>query len=276
MALNAGNRLGPYTIKSPLGKGGMGEVYLAVDTRLERDVAIKVLPDNLSSDPNALKRFQGEAKVLASLSHRNIVSIFDVGSEDGNAFVVMELLSGETLRSRLSKGVPSWQKAVEIAVVVAEGLAAAHSNHIGLLDWSKDEVQKGLELSEQNKVEAFRTEGIIALITGRYDEAVRKLEEVQRISDKPISDTYLGLAYFYNGDKQKAIDTMKALAKSSSASASSRAQAALASFYAASKRKNEAQELVTSVITKKYLDHHVAYSLGVAYANLGQTDEALD
>lgn len=152
---------------------------------------------------------------------------------------------------------------------------AAAFYHLGLLDWSKDEVQKGLELSGQNKVEALRTQGIIALIDAQYEEAVRKLEEVQRISDKPISDTYLGLAYYYNGDKQKAINTLKTVAESASASASSRAKASLASFYAAAGRENEAEELVKSVVTKDYADHHVAYSLGVAYAYLGQKEKAL-
>ena len=129
MPLKAGTQLGPYTIRSPLGKGGMGEVYRAIDTRLEREVAIKVLPDNLSSDPNALKRFQVEAKALAALSHANIVSIFDVGTDQDISFVVMELLSGETLRARLTR-VVSWQKAIEISISVAEGLAAAHSKGV--------------------------------------------------------------------------------------------------------------------------------------------------
>jgi serine/threonine protein kinase/lipopolysaccharide biosynthesis regulator YciM len=154
-------------------------------------------------------------------------------------------------------------------------IAAAYY-HLGLLDLSSQEIQKGLDISETNKVEALRTQGIVALLSGNYPEAVRKLEEVQRISDKPISDTYLGLAYYYNHEEQKAIDTLKELAFSASASASSRAKAALASFYAASERNNEAQEVITSVISANYVDHHVAYSLGAAFAQLGQNDKAVD
>jgi serine/threonine protein kinase/Tfp pilus assembly protein PilF len=154
-------------------------------------------------------------------------------------------------------------------------IAAAYY-HLGLLDLSSQEIQQGLNISETNKAEALRTQGILALMNGNYAEAVRKLEEVQRISDKPISDSYLGLAYYYNHEEQKAIDTLKTLASSSSASASSRAKATLASFYAASGRKKEAQESIASVISTNYVDHHVAYSLGTAFAQLGQKDTALD
>src|SRR5262245_66404635 len=104
MTLVAGTRLGLYEILSPLGAGGMGEVYRARDHRLERDVAIKVLPTHLGSDPSALSRFQREAKTVAALSHPNILSIFDVGSQDGMSYAVMELLEGETLRSKLEEG----------------------------------------------------------------------------------------------------------------------------------------------------------------------------
>jgi adenylate cyclase len=153
---------------------------------------------------------------------------------------------------------------------------AAAFYHLGLLDWSAEEIKKGLDISETNKVEALRSQGIVALLNRDYPEAVRKLEEVQRISDKPISDTYLGLAYYYNGEKQKANDTLKELEASPSASASARAKAALASFYAASQQTKEAQKFIASVTSANYVDHHVAYSLGVAFAQLGQKEKALD
>jgi tetratricopeptide (TPR) repeat protein len=183
------------------------------------------------------------------------------------------------------KGDFNWQKTIQESKKALElnsnldlphyFIAAAYY-HLGLLDLSSLEVQKGLDISETNKVEALRTQGILALFNGNYPEAIRKLEEVQRISDKPISDTYLGLAYYYNHEEQKAIDTLKALASSASASASSRAKATLASFYAASEQKKEAQDLIASVISTNYVDHHVAYSLGTAFAQLGQKDKALD
>src|SRR3989454_70925 len=120
MPLAAGFRLGPYEVVAPLGAGGMGEVYRARDTRLERDVAIKVLPEHLAKDPQALARFEREAKSVAALSHPNILALYDVGNEQGVSFVVTELLEGETLRSRLARSEIPWRKAVEIAVAVAD------------------------------------------------------------------------------------------------------------------------------------------------------------
>src|ERR1700693_2398686 len=104
MALTSGTKLGPYEIQSPLGPGGMGEVYRARDTRLERSVAIKILPSHLSSNPEAKQRFEREARAISSLNHPNICTLHDVGHQDGVDFLVMELLEGETLADRLMKG----------------------------------------------------------------------------------------------------------------------------------------------------------------------------
>src|SRR5216684_2406950 len=104
MRLNAGMKLAHYQILAPLGAGGMGEVYRARDGRLDRDVAIKVLPERLADTAEALARFQREAKALAAFSHPNLVAIFDVGTDNGICFAVMEFLSGETLRERLGRG----------------------------------------------------------------------------------------------------------------------------------------------------------------------------
>ena len=129
MPLAAGQRLGPYEILSPLGAGGMGEVYRARDPRLERDVAIKVLPEHFD-DADSLSRFQTEAKAVAALSHPNIVSIFDTGQHEDQLYVVTELLEGETMRARLRNGPFGMRKAVEHAARVAQGLAAAHEKGI--------------------------------------------------------------------------------------------------------------------------------------------------
>jgi Tol biopolymer transport system component len=130
MPLSPGDRLGPYEIVSPLGQGGMGIVLRARDTKLERDVAIKVLPRNLAEDPDALGRFEREAKAVAALSHPNILAIHDFGREEGTLYAAMELLEGETLRQRLQEGALPPRKAVEIAVEIASGLAAAHDRGI--------------------------------------------------------------------------------------------------------------------------------------------------
>src|SRR5271170_3593056 len=101
MALTSGTKLGPYEIQSPLGAGGMGEVYRARDARLNRDVAIKILPASFSADPDRLQRFAQEARAAAALNHANILAIYDIGDDRGAPYVVSELLEGETLRDRL-------------------------------------------------------------------------------------------------------------------------------------------------------------------------------
>ncbi len=130
MTLAAGTKLGPYEILSPIGAGGMGEVYRARDTRLDRDVAVKVLPESLASDRDALSRFEREAKAVAALNHPNILSLHDFGKEGNVAYAVMELLEGESLRQRLDGGAIPRRRAVEIAVQIAKGLAAAHEKGV--------------------------------------------------------------------------------------------------------------------------------------------------
>src|SRR5580704_14458523 len=114
MPLAPGVRLGPYEVLSPLGAGGMGEVYRARDARLGRDVAIKILPERLAGDPKSLARFEREARAVAALSHPHILAIHDFGEDRGIRFSVTELLDGETLRERLDRERPAWRKAVEI------------------------------------------------------------------------------------------------------------------------------------------------------------------
>src|SRR5450755_629383 len=104
MAFSAGARLGSFEILSPIGAGGMGEVYRARDTKLDRDVAVKVLPESVAADPETLARFEREAKAVAALSHPNILAIHDFGNQSGIAYAVMELLEGETLRGKLEAG----------------------------------------------------------------------------------------------------------------------------------------------------------------------------
>jgi eukaryotic-like serine/threonine-protein kinase len=130
MSLAAGSRLGPYEIVAPLGAGGMGEVYRARDTRLGREVAVKVLPPGFSEDADRLRRFEQEARAASALNHPNILTVHDVGTQDGAPYVVSELLEGETLRERLSSGALSSRRAVDYATQIARGLAAAHEKGI--------------------------------------------------------------------------------------------------------------------------------------------------
>jgi eukaryotic-like serine/threonine-protein kinase len=140
MALQQGSKLGPYEILSPLGAGGMGAVYKARDTRLGRDVAVKVLPDHLVSDPDALARFQTEARAVASLSHPNVLGIFDFGQVNSTVYAVMELLEGETLREKMRVGALPLRRTLDFASQIAHGLAAAHSKGIVHRDLKPDNV----------------------------------------------------------------------------------------------------------------------------------------
>ena len=130
MTLATGVRLGPYEIVAPIGAGGMGEVYRARDTRLGRDVAVKVLPSALATDPDRLRRFELEARAVAALTHPNIVALHDVGTYDGAPFLVSELLEGETLADALRGGALSIGKAIDVGIQIARGLAAAHARNI--------------------------------------------------------------------------------------------------------------------------------------------------
>src|ERR1700675_3723734 len=130
MNLPSGTKLGPYEVVSMLGAGGMGEVYRARDSRLKREVAIKVLPQALSQDADRLRRFEQEALATAALNHPNILAVFDIGTGEGRPYVVSELLEGDTLRERLRSGAIQVRKALDFAMQMARGLAAAHEKGI--------------------------------------------------------------------------------------------------------------------------------------------------
>jgi eukaryotic-like serine/threonine-protein kinase len=130
MTLSAGTRLGPYEILAPIGAGGMGEVYRAKDTRLDRSVAVKILPSHLSADPDARQRFDREARSISSLNHPNICTLHDVGHQDGVNFLVMELLEGETLADRLAKGPLPTELVLKYSIEICEGLERAHKSGV--------------------------------------------------------------------------------------------------------------------------------------------------
>src|SRR5437667_3863324 len=126
MALTSGTKLGPYEIVAPLGAGGMGEVYRARDTRLDRTIAIKVLASHLSSSPELKQRFEREAKAISALNHPHICGLYDVGSQDGTDYLVMEFLEGETLAERLRQGALPLKETLKVGMEVSQALEIAH------------------------------------------------------------------------------------------------------------------------------------------------------
>jgi serine/threonine protein kinase/Flp pilus assembly protein TadD len=181
MPLSADTSLGRYKIISPLGAGGMGEVYRAEDTVLNRQVAIKVLPQHLTNNAEALKRFQKEAKALAALTHSNILTIHDFVSDNGLSFVVMELLEGETLRARMNTSQLSWQKTVEIGVAIAEGLAAAHSKGVVHRDLKPENIL----LTSKGAVKILDF-GLARFKSHQIEEELTNLETISRATESGI------------------------------------------------------------------------------------------
>src|SRR5438105_2671095 len=191
MPLPPGTPLGPYEVRELLGKGGMGEVYRARDRRLDRDVAIKVISDAIAQDSSARMRFEREAKAIAALSHPNILSIFDFSKDQDHWYAVTELLEGETLRARISRGKLGWREAVDIARDVTAGLGAAHergivhrdlkpenvfitqSGTIKILDFGLAVVKKPPTVDDKTEVLATKAGQIVGTITCMAPEQIR-------------------------------------------------------------------------------------------------------
>ncbi len=140
MTIAAGTKLGRYEIRSKIGAGGMGEVYRARDEKLNRDVAIKLLPPDFSEDADRLYRFEQEAQAAGALNHPNILAVYDVGVHDRAPYVVAELLDGETLRDLLDQRQPATRKSIDYAIQLAHGLAAAHDKGIVHRDIKPDNI----------------------------------------------------------------------------------------------------------------------------------------
>jgi serine/threonine protein kinase len=178
MALEAGSKLGPYEIVAPLGAGGMGEVYRAKDPRLSREVAIKVLPAAVSQDAEAVKRLELEARTAGNLNHPNIVAVFDTGSQDGVAYVVTELLEGVTLRARLKDDPLPERKAVEFALEIARGLAAAHEK--GIIH--RDLKPENIFVTKDGRVKILDF-GLAKIQKARAGEATESI-----VADSPVTE----------------------------------------------------------------------------------------
>jgi Tol biopolymer transport system component len=179
MALVAGSRLGPYEVLSPIGAGGMGEVYRARDPRLGREVALKVLPADHASDPERLRRFEQEARAVAALNHPHILAVFDVGSEGGVAYIVFELLEGQTLRRRLERGPLPARKAADYAVQICRGLSAAHARGIV----HRDLKPENLFLTQEGQVKILD----FGLATLRPPQAAERIDSLSPTQSAPTA-----------------------------------------------------------------------------------------
>jgi eukaryotic-like serine/threonine-protein kinase len=191
MALAAGTRLGPYEILNAIGAGGMGEVYRARDTRLDRTVAIKILPGSFASDRERLERFQREARILSSLNHPNLMAVYDVGSQDGTHFLVSEFLEGQSLRERLDGGPLSQRKVIEYGLQIARGLAAAHDKGIIHRDLKPDNIF------------VLRDERVKILDFGLAKQALRAAAADQTMTrpDQTSAGTVLGTAGYMSPEQ---------------------------------------------------------------------------
>jgi len=173
MALQPSSRLGPYEVIALLGAGGQGEVYRARDIRLEREVAIKVLPERLSSDPSLKQRLEREAKAISKLSHPHICALYDIGYQDGAVFLVMELVEGETLDNRLRKGPLPPELTIRLAAQIAAGLGTAHKLGIVHRDLKPGNVmltKNGAKLMDFGLAKHFEPEPAASVLTA-YGEA---------------------------------------------------------------------------------------------------------
>jgi serine/threonine protein kinase len=165
MVLNSGAKLGPYEIQCPLGAGGMGEVYRAQDLRLNRTVAIKILPSHLSADADARQRFDREARTISSLNHPNICTLFDTGHQDGMDFLVMEYLEGETLADRLRKSPLPMAQLFKYGIDICDGLDRAHRSGVIHRDLKPGNImitKSGAKLMDFGLVKAFVTSSAAA------------------------------------------------------------------------------------------------------------------
>ncbi|MBZ5589865.1 MAG: protein kinase [Acidobacteriia bacterium] len=230
-----GTRIGPYEIVAPLGAGGMGAVYRARDTRLGRDVAVKVLPPEFTADPDRLRRFEQEARAAGALNHPNVLSVFDVGQDGGAPYLVTELLEGQTLRERLKGGALPVRRAIEIGVQIAKGLAAAHEKgivhrdlkpenvfltkdgHVKILDFGLAKIG-GPFLKESGKTLTTPPEGATGLGVVLGTAGYMAPEQVRGLPADPRSDIFAFGAVLYemlSGQRafggDSAADTMSAI-----------------------------------------------------------------
>jgi eukaryotic-like serine/threonine-protein kinase len=204
MALTSGTKLGPYEIQSPLGAGGMGEVYRARDTRLGRDVAIKVLPQHLSSNAELKERFEREARAISSLNHPRICTLHDVGHQDGFDFLIMEYLEGESLTERLKKGPLPLKETLKIGMDVSEGLDVAHRAGIIHRDLKPGNImltKNGAKLMDFGLAKATLSGLAAAASNAPFLSAARTMSEASPMSPLTTAGTVIGTIQYMSPEQ---------------------------------------------------------------------------
>src|SRR5439155_15581983 len=195
MALTPGARIGSYEVGSPLGEGGMGVVFRAHDTKLQRDVALKLLPDHFANDPDRLSRFRREAQVLASLSHPNIAQIYGLEESDNTRCIVMEYVDGETLQERLNRGAMTVDEALSVSRQIAEALEAAHER--GIIH--RDLKPANIKLTPLEKVKVLD----FGLAKSLQDQQPASLSNSPTLMSAPVAGMVLGTASYMSPEQAK-------------------------------------------------------------------------
>ncbi len=210
MALTAGTRLGPYEIQSPLGAGGMGEVYRARDTRLGRDVAVKIIHSEVASDPDLRARFEREARTVAALNHPNIVALYEVGNAAGVEYTVSELVDGEALRARMQPGAMRVRDVVEIATQIADGMAAAHAAGIVHRDLKPENVMVArdgrVKILDFGLARAMPTAAVGASGKGSNAETISSSLTQETMEYRTVRGLVLGTAAYMSPEQARGLE----------------------------------------------------------------------
>ncbi len=271
-----------------------GRSHLSRSTQEEALAAVEKFENALRLDPNYAPAYAGLARAAAEMHlrfapEREVKSWGERAEREARRALELDSNLAEThlaLAAVYGKTDFNWEGTIEESRRTLElnpnldlpyAYRARAFYHLGLLDPADRDLRAGLEINTENRnrIELLRTHGIVALLKGEYAQASSMLEEAQRLNGKPLFDVYLAQAHYYQGRVSHAEELLEELRRSSSASAVARAQATLASFLAARGSRTQAEELLRAVIAGGYMDHHAAYSVGVAYAQLGQRGEAL-
>ena len=271
-----------------------GRSHLSRSTQEEALAAIEKFENALRLDPNYAPASAGLARAAAEMHLRfapeqEVKSWGERAEREAHRALQMDANLAEThlaLAAVYGKTDFNWEGTIEESGKTLEldpnldlpyAFRARAFYHLGLAELAQRDLRAGLEVNTENRnrIDLLRTQGVVALINGEYAQASSLLEEAQRLNGKPLVDVYLAQAHYYQGGVTYAEGLLDDLRRSSSASAGARAQATLASFLAARGSRREAQDLLNSVLGGRYMDHHAAYSVGAAYAQLGQNKEAL-